>query len=143
MVILAVLIASISIGSCVKTVDKTLKGSLLTESPKILSSSSIQGISKVNYAASNNSWNLSDKDSLQYAGMDWVRTGAERSQTIGDMGGEEMVERPTFGDMGGEEMVERRTFEGWRIFFRFDGKLIFNHKVQVDHKAIKSFYTFI
>jgi hypothetical protein len=113
MVILAVLIASISIGSCVKTVDKTLKGSLLTESPKILSSSSIQGISKVNYAASNNSWNLSDKDSLQYAGMDWVRTGAERSQTIGDMGGEEMVERPTFGDMGGDEMVERRTFEGW------------------------------
>ena len=119
MVILALLIASIPIGSCVEKVDKTLKGSLLTESPKILSSSSIHGIS------GNKSWNVSGKDDVFYNEMNLGGTGADRqtfgyigsdmiaeSQTFGDMGGDEMVERRTFGDMGGDEMVERRTFEG-------------------------------
>lgn len=104
MVVLALLIASISIGSCVKTV---------VTSPKILSSPVLQGISKLNVNASHTA-NASrvNFDRLYGTAQIMEDTGAE-SQTFGDMGGEEMVERRTFGDMGGEEMVERRTSVGW------------------------------
>lgn len=92
--LLALLVASISIGSSVK---------LVKESPQITSSTLLSGASKLNV-------NSSFLDTLGSAQI-FERAGTE-SQTIGDMGGEEMVERQTFGDMGGEENVERQEVQG-------------------------------
>ena len=103
-VLLALLIASISIGSCVK---------MVADSPKILSSPILQGISKLNVNASHTANASRVNFDHLYGTARIVGEAGMESQTFGDMGGEEMVERRTFGDMGGDEVVERRTFEGW------------------------------
>jgi len=89
MVVLALLIASISIVSCVKTV---------VASPKIVSSPILQGISKLNVSASHTT-NASKVNFDHLYGT---------AQIMGDTG----ADRQTFGDMGGEETVVRRTSEG-------------------------------
>jgi len=89
-VVLALLIASFSIGSCVK---------MVADSPKILSSPILKEISKLNVNASN-TVNVSRVNFDHLYGT---------AHIVEDTG----AESQTFGDMGGEEMVERRTFEGW------------------------------
>ena len=114
-IVLALLLASVSIGGCVK---------MVVASPKIASSPVLQGISKLNVSASPAA-NASrgNFDHLYGTAQIVEETGAE-SRTLGSLtdkpslsvidkpslliGGGENVESHTIGDMGGEENVERQ-----------------------------------
>lgn len=98
-VVLALLMASISTGSCVK---------MVAASPKMVSSPILQGISKLNVSASPTSNASRVNFDHLYGNAQIMGDAGAESQTFGDMGGEENVERRTFGDMGGEENVERQ-----------------------------------
>ena len=104
-VLLSLLMASISIGSSIK---------MVVDSPKIVSATGLQGISKLNVNASH----LGDKGEGNFSHLYgnaqiYEGTVAER-QTFGDMGGEEMVERQS------ETWKEKADF--WRYGRRGDGR---------------------
>lgn len=92
MVVLVLLIANISIGSCVK---------MVVDSPKIVSSPILQGISKLNVNASPTANASRGNFEHLYENAQIMEVTGAGSQTFGDMGGEEMVERQNEGSEDG------------------------------------------
>ena len=105
--VLALLLACVSIGSCVK---------MVVDSPKIASSPMLQGISKINVSASPAANTSQANFDHLYGTARIVEEAGSESRTLGSVtdkpslliGGEENVESHAFGDMGGEENVERQ-----------------------------------